>query len=74
MCCLRVMSVVGGSLLSWLIFPNRYIICLRLEFKLLALAVRGAGALVGYILNLIRVNYKLSSLNLYNLVVFSGRM
>lgn len=71
---LGVGAVVGGAALSWLIFPAPHIICLRLEFKLLALIVRVLGGLIGYILNMMIVNYLLNSLRNYNLVVFSGSM
>lgn len=65
-------SVFGGAALAWLIFPSPYIICLPLGVKLLALLVRVLGALVGYLLNNINVNYSLISLKRYTLVVFSG--
>lgn len=71
---LGVGAVVGGAALSWLIFPAPYIICLSLDFKILALAVRVVGGLIGYLLNLIVVNYSLKSLIRYKLVVFAGSM
>nr|QVL28863.1 NADH dehydrogenase subunit 5 [Pandalus prensor] len=71
---LGVSAVVGGSMLSWLIFPAPHMICLSLGFKLLALVVSVLGGLVGYLLNMMMVNYLLKSLSNYNLVVFSGSM
>ena len=65
-------AIAGGCFLSWVIFPSPSIICISLDFKLLALLVRGVGGLIGYILNLTSVNYSLMSLNSYSLVVFSG--
>lgn len=65
-------AVGGGCLLSWLIFPAPSMICMRLEFKLLALLVSGVGGFIGYILNITAVNYSLMSLKKYTLVVFSG--
>ena len=67
-------AIAGGCLLSWLIFPSPPMICMRLGFKVLALAVRGLGGFVGYMLNMIVVNYSLSSLTNYGVVVFSGSM
>lgn len=43
-----------------------------LFFKTLALRVRVLGGAIGYILNFITVNYKLSSLNKYDYVRFIG--
>lgn len=71
---LGVGAIGGGCLLSWLIFPSPSMICMSLEFKLLALAVRGLGGFVGYTLNIIVVNYSLASLTSYGAVVFSGSM
>jgi len=65
-------AIFGGAALSWLIFPSPYMICLTFEFKILALAVRLVGGLVGYLLNIITVNYLLSSIKQYYLVVFAG--
>ena len=71
---LRIGAIIGGRFLSWLIFPEPYIICLTFIFKILALAVRVLGALFGYLFNFMEINYKLNSLNLYPVVVFSGSM
>ena len=72
--CLGVGAIIGGCLLSWVIFPSPSIICMGLGFKLLALLVRFLGGFIGYILNIIVVNYSLVSLRGYSLVVFSGSM
>ena len=69
---LGVGAVIGGARLSWLIFPSPSMICLSLEFKLLALIVSFLGAVTGYLLNIIIVNYSLKSLRNYGLVVFAG--
>nr|QBS48163.1 NADH dehydrogenase subunit 5 [Pandalus hypsinotus] len=71
---LGVGAIVGGAALSWLIFPAPHMICLSLGFKLLALIVSVLGGLIGYMLNMMMVNYLLKSLSNYNLVVFSGSM
>nr|YP_009971652.1 NADH dehydrogenase subunit 5 [Thor amboinensis]QNG57247.1 NADH dehydrogenase subunit 5 [Thor amboinensis] len=67
-------SVMGGAMLSWLIFPSPFMICLPLHFKLLVLLISIFGGFIGYLLNLMKVNYSLKSLSLYNLIVFSGSM
>lgn len=71
---LRVGAIRGGSLLSWLIFPETYIICLTFFFKRLAITVRVLGALLGYLCNINKVSYSLGSLYIYYLVIFSGSM
>nr|QTX96604.1 NADH dehydrogenase subunit 5 [Macrobrachium rosenbergii]QTX96617.1 NADH dehydrogenase subunit 5 [Macrobrachium rosenbergii]UPO69326.1 NADH dehydrogenase subunit 5 [Macrobrachium rosenbergii]UVU21267.1 NADH dehydrogenase subunit 5 [Macrobrachium rosenbergii] len=67
-------AVMGGAAVSWLVFPAPVMICLTLSVKLLALIVSLIGGFVGYILNLMVENYKLKSLSLYPVVVFSGSM
>ena len=69
---LRIGAVIGGASLSWLIFPCPYIICIRLEFKTLALSIRLIGGFIGYILNIRAVSYELNSIKLYNETVFCG--
>jgi len=70
--CLRSGAVLGGAILSWLIFPCPYIICMGLGFKTLALSVRAVGGTLGYILNLGAVNYKLICLKEYKKSLFVG--
>nr|YP_010962593.1 NADH dehydrogenase subunit 5 [Euphausia crystallorophias]WNI01995.1 NADH dehydrogenase subunit 5 [Euphausia crystallorophias] len=67
-------AIFGGALLSWVIFPAPSMICMPLFFKTLALSVSVLGGAIGYILNFMIVNYKLSSLNNYNYVSFMGSM
>ena len=71
---LRLGAVFGGARLSWIIFPERYIICIRSFMKILTLLIRIAGAITGYLLNIINIDYKLKSLRLYKYVVFIGSM
>lgn len=47
---LLFMSVIGGSILIWLIFPTPEIICLPVFLKMITLIVRGVGGWVGYII------------------------
>lgn len=65
-------AVLGGAVLSWLIFPYPYIICIRFGFKTLALVVSAVGGAIGYTLNLGTVNYKLISIKEYGKSVFVG--
>nr|YP_009512575.1 NADH dehydrogenase subunit 5 [Hymenopenaeus neptunus]AXJ93142.1 NADH dehydrogenase subunit 5 [Hymenopenaeus neptunus] len=74
MMCLGVGAVFGGAVLSWLIFPCPYMICMSTFFKTLALSVSVVGGLIGYLLNMMVVNYELNSLKVYNSTVFSGSM
>nr|YP_010850314.1 NADH dehydrogenase subunit 5 [Metapenaeus intermedius]WGH12347.1 NADH dehydrogenase subunit 5 [Metapenaeus intermedius] len=67
-------AIFGGAFLSWLIFPCPYMICMSLGFKTLALSVSLVGGLVGYMLNLMAVNYSLNSLKTYGVTVFLGSM
>ena len=65
-------AIIRGRILGWLVFPAPLIICLTMPFKLLPLIVTIIGALVGYIVNLLRESYKLMSLKFYNSIVFAG--
>lgn len=69
---LRAGAVTIGRILSWLLFPEIYIICLTPVIKTLFLFVSLIGALVGYLVNLIRLNYKLFSLRIYKYICFIG--
>lgn len=72
MLALRRGAILSGALLSWLIFPEAYVVCLSPFMKSLVLVVRIVGGLMGYLLNIINVNFKLNSIGFYPLVVFSG--
>lgn len=63
---LGVGAVVGGSVLRWVLFPEVCIICLDKVIKRRVLAVSVIGGLIGYLLNLINVNYNLSGLRASN--------
>nr|YP_009050408.1 NADH dehydrogenase subunit 5 [Daimio tethys]AIC37403.1 NADH dehydrogenase subunit 5 [Daimio tethys] len=56
---LLFMSVIVGSMLSWLIFPFPYMIFLPLNLKLMVLYVSFLGGLMGYLIS----NMKIYSLN-----------
>nr|QXU57684.1 NADH dehydrogenase subunit 5 [Cherax cairnsensis] len=67
-------AVTGGSILSWVMFPENYMICLGFFFKVLALLVSVMGGLLGYIINMISVSSNLKVVGLYCYVVFMGSM
>lgn len=46
---LLFISVVGGRILIWLIYPTPEIICLPFILKIMTLMVRGVGGWVGYV-------------------------
>ena len=65
-------AIFGGAILSWLIFPFPYIICISLGFKLLVLIISLIGGFIGYLLNLGAVTYDFNSLKRYKGSVFCG--
>lgn len=69
---LLFISIIGGSILSWLIFPTCQIICLPFELKILTLFVCLLGGFIGYLISNISLNFFNKSLNYYNLSYFSG--
>nr|YP_009255527.1 NADH dehydrogenase subunit 5 [Grimothea gregaria]AND82241.1 NADH dehydrogenase subunit 5 [Grimothea gregaria] len=67
-------AIFGGATLSWLIFPEAYMICLSPFMKMLVLMISLIGGMIGYLMNLMNLNSNLYSLSFYNIVVFSGSM
>nr|YP_009251031.1 NADH dehydrogenase subunit 5 [Pyrhila pisum]AMY96229.1 NADH dehydrogenase subunit 5 [Pyrhila pisum] len=67
-------TIMGGSGLSWLLFPESYMVCLDMKMKLLTLYIVLVGALMGYILNLFNLNYNLVKKNFYSVMYFVGSM
>lgn len=65
-------AIGGGAALSWIIFPEAYIICLTPFIKRLVLLLVGLGGVTGYMLNVMSVNFNLISLKFYSWVVVSG--
>nr|UEV85628.1 NADH dehydrogenase subunit 5 [Thalamita sima] len=74
MCGLGVGAILGGAVLSWSLFPECYMICLSGFMKMLVMMVSILGGLIGYMLNIMSVNYHLKSLYNYNKVVMMGSM
>nr|AWV84492.1 NADH dehydrogenase subunit 5 [Anopheles funestus] len=73
-CFLMVMAVIGGSMLSWLIFLNPAMICLPLEMKLLTLFVCLLGGFIGYLLSNVGLFFINKALYFYNFTNFVGSM
>nr|YP_010693302.1 NADH dehydrogenase subunit 5 [Bactrocera wuzhishana]WCB99146.1 NADH dehydrogenase subunit 5 [Bactrocera wuzhishana] len=71
---LLMMSIVGGSMLSWLIFSTPYMICLPIYMKLLTLLVCVLGGVLGYLISNVSLFYFNKSLHNYLVSYFSGFM
>lgn len=69
---LLIISIIGGSILNWLIFPIPYIICLPLYIKLLTLFVCIRGGLFGYLIFITKIYSLNKSLLNYSISVFLG--
>uniref|UniRef100_A0AAU7YSJ5 NADH-ubiquinone oxidoreductase chain 5 n=1 Tax=Rhoenanthus obscurus TaxID=2850857 RepID=A0AAU7YSJ5_9INSE len=71
---LLLMSVIGGSMLSWLLFPTPEMVCLPFFLKTLALSVSLIGGWLGYEVAKMSISIELNSLSYYRSVVFMGSM
>nr|YP_010894905.1 NADH dehydrogenase subunit 5 [Phortica tanabei]WJW73418.1 NADH dehydrogenase subunit 5 [Phortica tanabei] len=71
---LLIMSIIGGSMLNWLIFPTPYMICLPLFMKLLTLFVCIFGGLFGYLISNVSLYFINKSLLNYSVSMFLGSM
>nr|WKU84172.1 NADH dehydrogenase subunit 5 [Somula decora] len=71
---LMIMSIVGGSMLSWLIFLTPYSICLPYHLKFLTLFVCIVGGLMGYLMSNISLFFVNKSLNNYFMSMFFASM
>nr|YP_009975991.1 NADH dehydrogenase subunit 5 [Scyllarides haanii]QNK05435.1 NADH dehydrogenase subunit 5 [Scyllarides haanii] len=67
-------AVMSGAGLSWLLFPESYMVCLSLPLKTAALIVSLVGGSIGYLLNNMSVNYSLASMKNFSAVSFMGSM
>nr|YP_010582838.1 NADH dehydrogenase subunit 5 [Psychoda alternata]AQX36173.1 NADH dehydrogenase subunit 5 [Psychoda alternata] len=63
---LMLMSLLGGSMLSWLIFPNPMMICMPMMMKLLILFTCILGGIIGYMISNVSLyfNNKIKNYNL----------
>nr|YP_010713164.1 NADH dehydrogenase subunit 5 [Thaumatomyia glabra]WDA94056.1 NADH dehydrogenase subunit 5 [Thaumatomyia glabra] len=71
---LLIMSIVGGSMLNWLMFSSVYMICLPNHLKLLTLFVCVLGGLIGYLLSMVSLYFYNKALNYYGMTYFLGSM
>nr|YP_009694069.1 NADH dehydrogenase subunit 5 [Indonemoura nohirae]QEI04337.1 NADH dehydrogenase subunit 5 [Indonemoura nohirae] len=71
---LSFMAVLGGSLLSWVLFPTPSMICLPLFLKTLALSVSVLGGWLGYEIAKFSLSDNLQTLRLHFLTSFMGSM
>nr|YP_010895269.1 NADH dehydrogenase subunit 5 [Sterphus plagiatus]WJW73834.1 NADH dehydrogenase subunit 5 [Sterphus plagiatus] len=71
---LMVMSIVGGSLLSWLIFLTPYTICLPYYLKFMTLFVCIVGGFIGYLISKVSLYFYNKSLSNYFISMFAGSM
>nr|QZP41172.1 NADH dehydrogenase subunit 5 [Geoscapheus dilatatus] len=71
---LLMMVILGGSILSWLIFPTPSYIFLPIYLKVLVIMVSLIGGWFGYELSMIGIGEDKMSLNLINLSSFLGSM
>nr|AML26562.1 NADH dehydrogenase subunit 5 [Staphylinidae sp. BMNH 1274698] len=66
--------VMGGSMLSWLIFPSPVFICLPIIMKLMALLVTVLGIFLGFEFSYFSLSYKLKSYKFMNFSFFFSMM
>nr|AVN67943.1 NADH dehydrogenase subunit 5 [Parcoblatta uhleriana] len=71
---LLIMVILGGSMLSWIIFPSPSMIMLPLYLKLLVVMVSIVGGWIGYELSKCNLGSELMSLNYINFMSFLGSM
>nr|UFZ13041.1 NADH dehydrogenase subunit 5 [Protohermes latus] len=71
---LLFLAIMGGSMLSWLIFPTPSVIILPFLMKTMALSVSIFGLWVGYEMAKFSLSWQLYSLNSYFLTNFLGSM
>nr|YP_010939059.1 NADH dehydrogenase subunit 5 [Cryptocercus punctulatus]WLF00971.1 NADH dehydrogenase subunit 5 [Cryptocercus punctulatus] len=68
------MSVLGGSLLSWMIFPTPIMVCLPFYLKIFVFFISLIGGWLGYEVSKLNFSNKLASLNFGSLIIFIGSM
>nr|UOU85338.1 NADH dehydrogenase subunit 5 [Pollenia vagabunda] len=71
---LLILSIFGGSMLSWLIFSTPMVIVLPLYLKMLTLFVCLMGGLMGYLISNISLYFYNKALNSYYFSYFLGSM
>nr|AND96507.1 NADH deshydrogenase subunit 5 [Milichus apicalis] len=71
---LILLVILGGSVLSWLMFPIPYFICLPFLMKIMVLFVILVGVIMGYEFSQMKLSFKLKSLLNLNKSLFFGSM
>nr|YP_010569047.1 NADH dehydrogenase subunit 5 [Fannia canicularis]UEV87289.1 NADH dehydrogenase subunit 5 [Fannia canicularis]UZC78840.1 NADH dehydrogenase subunit 5 [Fannia canicularis] len=71
---LLILSIFGGSMLSWLIFSTPMVMVLPLYLKLLTLFVCILGGVMGYLISNISLFFFNKALNNYSFSYFLGSM
>lgn len=71
---LFIFSIIGGSIINWIIFSAPLIICLPFYFKYLTLFVCLLGGLIGYIISYVYIYYYNFFLYSYYYIYFLGSM
>nr|YP_009542011.1 NADH dehydrogenase subunit 5 [Xiphidiopsis gurneyi]AYR06711.1 NADH dehydrogenase subunit 5 [Xiphidiopsis gurneyi] len=71
---LMMMAIMGGCMLSWILFPSPSMICLPVWLSSLALIVSVIGGWLGYELSKFSLGYNLQSLKFYLMSCFVGSM
>nr|UDD86580.1 NADH dehydrogenase subunit 5 [Cryptocercus tianbaensis] len=71
---LLVMSVLGGSFLSWIIFPTPVMICLPFYLKWLVLLVSFIGGWMGFEMASLNFSSNMISMDFSSLIIFFGSM
>nr|QCU46577.1 NADH dehydrogenase subunit 5 [Lucilia sericata] len=71
---LLILSIFGGSMLSWLIFPTPMVVVLPSYLKLLTLFVCIVGGIMGYMISNVSLFFYNKALNNYNFSYFLGSM
>nr|QCU46696.1 NADH dehydrogenase subunit 5 [Lucilia sericata] len=71
---LLILSIFGGSMLSWLIFPTPMVVVLPFYLKLLTLFVCIVGGIMGYMISNVSLFFYNKALNNYNFSYFLGSM
>uniref|UniRef100_UPI00315CF690 NADH dehydrogenase subunit 5 n=1 Tax=Simulium guiyangense TaxID=3123427 RepID=UPI00315CF690 len=71
---LLILAVIGGSFLSWLMFPSVSMICLPFYYKNLTLFVCLVGAFSGYLMSNVSLFFNYKALSYYLMTFFAGSM
>nr|AMH85689.1 NADH dehydrogenase subunit 5 [Paralucilia sp. ACMJ-2016] len=71
---LLILSIFGGSMLSWLIFPTPMVVVLPSYLKLLTLFVCIVGGVSGYLISNVSLFFYNKALNNYHSSYFLGSM